>query len=75
GNSQNSQNSQTSGTASLQKKPAQTATSGNSNGTTVIYTVKTGDGTEIARYVMLGAGALALGAGTVVLGKKKKESK
>lgn len=75
GNSQNSQNSQTSGTASLQKKPAQTAISGNSNGTTVIYTVKTGDGTEIARYVMLGAGALALGAGTVVLGKKKKESK
>lgn len=71
----NSQNSQTSGTASAQKKPAQTATSGNSNGTTVIYTVKTGDGTEIARYVMLGAGALALGAGTVVLGKKKKESK
>lgn len=75
GNSQNSQNSQTSGTASPQKKPAQTATSGNSNGTTVIYTVKTGDGTEIARYVMLGAGALALGAGTVVFGKKKKESK
>ena len=75
GISQNSQNRQTSGTASLQKKPAQTATSGNSNGTTVIYTVKTGDGTEIARYVMLGAGALALGAGTVVLGKKKKESK
>ncbi len=71
----NSQNSQTSGTASAQKKPAQTATSGNSNGTTVIYTVKTGDGTEIARYVMLGAGALALGAGTVVFGKKKKESK
>lgn len=71
----NSQNNQTSGTASLQKKPAQTATSGNSNGTTVIYTVKTGDGTEIARYVMLGAGALALGAGTVVFGKKKKESK
>ena len=71
----NSQNNQTSGTASPQKKPAQTATSGNSNGTTVIYTVKTGDGTEIARYVMLGAGALALGAGTVVFGKKKKESK
>lgn len=75
GNSQNSQNSQTSGTASPQKKLAQTATSGNSNSTTVIYTVKTGDGTEIARYVMLGAGALALGAGTVVFGKKKKESK
>ena len=71
----NSQNNQTSGTASPQKKPAQTATSGNSNDTTVIYTVKTGDGTEIARYVMLGAGALALGAGTVVFGKKKKESK
>lgn len=67
--------SQTSGTTSSQKKPAQSTTAGSNTGTKVIYTVKTGDGTEIARYVLLGAGALALGAGAAVAGKKKKESK
>lgn len=61
-------------TSTTQKKPGnQTVSSAGSSNVTIIHTVKTGDNTEIAQYVLLGAGALALGAGAVVIGKKKKK--
>ena len=61
-------------TSTTQKKPGnQTVSSAGSSNVTIIHTVKTGDDTEIAQYVLLGAGALALGAGAVVVGKKKKK--
>lgn len=61
-------------TSTTQKKPGnQTVSSAGSSNVTIIHTVKTGDNTEIAQYVLLGAGALALGAGAVVVGKKKKK--
>lgn len=61
-------------TSTTQKKPGNQTISGTGNSNvTIIHTVKTGDDTEITKYVLLGAGALALGVGAVVLGKKKKK--
>ena len=72
GQSNAAQSSQ--GTSAAQKKPGnQSAANTGSSNVTVIHTVKTGDNTEILQYVLLGAGALALGTGAVLLGKKKKK--
>lgn len=71
---QNNASQSSQGTSAAQKKPGNQTTSGTgSSNVTITHTVKTGDDTEIAQYILLGAGALALGAGAVVIGKKKKK--
>lgn len=73
---QNNASQSSQGTSTTQKKPGnQTVSGSGSSNVTIIHTVKTGDDTEIAQYVLLGVGALALGAGAVVVKKKKKQDK
>ena len=66
-----SQKKPSSGTGSTAGKQNQTSVS-KKNNTKIIYTVKTGDESNILVYVLAGAAAVVLAVVAIVLGKKKK---
>lgn len=66
-----SQKNPSSGTGSTAGKQNQTSVS-KKNNTKIIYTVKTGDESNILVYVLAGAVAVVLAVVAIVLGKKKK---